>query len=201
MVHERSADVAGRLRAHPDRGRRRGRDAARAQGRGVREGRQGARLQCRVRARGMGRDPRAAAERDQGEPVALDQGRCESPRRQRRDDDRRAPAVSDDGGRHAAVSGDQRQRLGDQEQVRQHLRLPSLGHRRPEPRDRRHARRQGRGRVRLRRGRQGLRSGPPRPGRPRHRHRDRPDLRAAGGDGRVTRSRRSRTSSRPPTSS
>ena len=32
--------------------------------------------------------------------------------------------------RHADVPGHQRQRLGDQEQVRQHLRLPPLGHRR-----------------------------------------------------------------------
>ena len=38
-------------------------------------------------------------------------------------------------------------------------------------------------RRRLRRGRQGLRAGAARAGRPRRRHRDRPDLRAAGGDG------------------
>ena len=57
--------------------------------------------------------------------------------------------------------------------------------RRPQPRHRRHARRQGRGGVRLRRSRQGLRPGAPRPGRARHRHRNRPDLRAAGGDGRL----------------
>ena len=36
--------------------------------------------------------------------------------------------------------------------------------------------------LRLRRRRQGLRRGAARPGRPRHRHRDRPDLRAAGRD-------------------
>ena len=48
---------------------------------------------------------------------------------------------------HAAVPGDQRQRLGHQEQVRQHLRLPPLADRRPQPRDRRHARRQGRRRA------------------------------------------------------
>ena len=118
-------------------------------------------------------------------PAALDEGRRRSARRQRRDDDRRAPALPDDGGRHAAVSGDQRQRLGHEEQVRQHLRLPPLAHRRPEPRDRRHARRQGRCRLRLRRGRQGLRAGAARPGRPRHRDRDRPHLRAAGRDGRI----------------
>jgi adenosylhomocysteinase len=51
------------------------------------------------------------------------------------------------------------------------------------PRHRRHARRQGRGRARLRRGRQGLRAGAEGPGLPRRRHRDRSHLRAAGGDG------------------
>src|SRR6476646_4522142 len=61
------------------------------------------------------------------------------PRRLGRDDHRRAPALRDAEERHAAVPRDQRQRLGDQEQVRQHLRLPSLGHRRTEPRHRRHA--------------------------------------------------------------
>ena len=44
---------------------------------------------------------------------------------------------------------------------------------------------QGRGGVRLRRRRQGLRPGAQGPGLPRHRHRDRSDLRAAGGDGRL----------------
>ena len=50
-------------------------------------------------------------------------------------------------------------------------------------RHRRHARRQGRRGVRLRRSRQGLRAGAARPGLPRDRHRDRSDLRAAGRDG------------------
>ena len=59
-------------------------------------------------------------------------------------------------------------------------------------------------RVRLRRRRQGLRGVAARPGRARGRHRDRPDLRAAGGDaglpGRDARGRRRqrRTSSSPP---
>ena len=92
---------------------------------------------------------------------------------------------------HAAVPRDQRQRLGHEEQVRQHLRLPALAARRPDPRDRRDARRQGRRRLRLRRSRQGLRAGAARPGLPRHRHRDRSDLRAAGGDGRLSGRRRS----------
>ena len=70
--------------------------------------------------------------------------------RLRGDDDRRASPLSDDGSRHAAVPGDQRQRLGDEEQVRQHLRLPPLAAGRPRARDGRHARRQGRRGVRLR---------------------------------------------------
>ncbi len=69
------------------------------------------------------------------EPVALDESRGGPPRRERRDHDRRASALPDDGGRHAAVPGDQRQRLRDEEQVRQHLRLPPLGDRRPQPGD------------------------------------------------------------------
>ena len=85
--------------------------------------------------------------------------------------------------RRAAVPGHQRQRLGDQVEVRQPLRLPSLADRRHQPRHRRDDRRQGRRGVRLRRRRQGLRRGPARPGRPGDRHRDRPDLCAAGGDG------------------
>ena len=67
--------------------------------------------------------------------------------------------------------------------------------------DRRDDRRQGRRHLRLRRRRQGLRRVAARPGRPRDRHRDRPDLRAAGGDGGLPGPARSRTSSRPPTSS
>ena len=54
--------------------------------------------------------------------------------------------------------------------------------RRAEPRHRRHARRQDRRRVRLRRGRQGLRGVAPRPGLPRDRDRDRSHLRAPGRD-------------------
>ena len=82
----------------------------------------------------------------------------------------------------AAVPGDQRQRLGHQEQVRQPLRLPPLAGRRHQPRDRRDARRQDRRRLRLRRRRQGLGGVAACPGRARDRHRDRPDLRAAGLD-------------------
>ena len=55
--------------------------------------------------------------------------------------------------------------------------------------------------LRLRRRRQGLRPEPAGPGRPRDRHRDRPDQRPAGGDGGLPGRHRSRTSSAPPTSS
>ena len=114
--------------------------------------------------------------------------------RHRGDDDRRPPPLRDGRERRAAVPGDQRQRLGHQVEVRQPLRLPPLAGRRHQPRDRRHDRRQGRRRLRLRRRRQGLRRVAARPGRPRHRHRDRPDLRAAGRDaglpGRDARGRR-----------
>ncbi len=85
----------------------------------------------------------------------------------------------------AAVPGDQRQRLGDQVEVRQPLWLPRVAGRRDPPRHRRDARRQGRVRRRLRRRRQGL-GGLAAPGRrARHRLRSRSDLRAAGVDGRL----------------
>ena len=103
--------------------------------------------------------------------------------RHRGDHDGRPPPLPVRRDGRPAVPGHQRQRLGHEVEVRQPLRLPPLAHRRPQPRDRRHDRRQGRGRVRLRRRRQGLRRLAARPGRPRDRHRDRPDLRAAGRDG------------------
>ena len=105
--------------------------------------------------------------------------------RDRGDHHGRAPSLRDDEGRLAALPGHQRQRLGHQVQVRQQVRLPPLAHRRHQPRHRRPHRRQGRGRLRLRRRGQGLRGVAARPGRPRDRHRDRPDLRAAGRDGRL----------------
>ena len=86
----------------------------------------------------------------------------------------------------AAVPGDQRQRLGHQEQVRQQVRLPALADRRDQPRHRRDDRRQAGGDLRLRRRRQGLRGVAARAARPRGGHRDRPDLRAPGGDGRLS---------------
>ncbi len=105
---------------------------------------------------------------------------------------------------HAAVPGHQRQRLGDQVEVRQQVRLPPLPDRRDQPGHRRADRRQGGRRLRLRRRRQGLRRVVAGPGRPGDRHRDRPDLRPPGGHGRLPgddrrRRRRPRpTSSSPP---
>jgi adenosylhomocysteinase len=114
----------------------------------------------------------------------LAQGRRGVPRRQRGDHDRRPPPLRDAEGRHAAVPGDQRERQRHQEQVRQPVRLPHSLVDGLMRRERRDARRQGRGRVRLRRRRQGLRA-VARARAPRAGHRDRPDLRAAGGDGRL----------------
>ena len=95
----------------------------------------------------------------------------------------------------------QRQRLGDQVEVRQPLRLPRVAVRRHQARDRRDDRRQGRRRRRLRRRRQGLRPRGARPRRARAHHRDRSDLRAAGGDGRLRGRRRWKTPRRSATSS
>ena len=158
-------------------------------------------VRSRQGSRGVGRHPRSDPDVDGEGQVAVDAARQDDPRRQRGNDDGRASALSDDGSRHAALPRHQRQRLGHQEQVRQHLRLPPLAARRPRARDRRHARRQGRRRLRLRRSRQGLRAGAARPGLPRHRHRDRSDLRAAGGDGRLRGQHHRGRDRRPPTSS
>ena len=57
--------------------------------------------------------------------------------RHRGDHHRRAAAVPVRRGRRAGVPGDQRQRLGDQEQVRQQVRHPALADRRHQPRHRR----------------------------------------------------------------
>ena len=183
VVHGRVPGVARRQGPLADRGRRRRRDAVRAQGGRVREGRQGADVQPGHRARGVGRHPEGAVERAVGQPGPLDVDCQGHPRRLRGDHHRRAPSLRDGEEGHPAVPGHQRQQLGDQEQVRQHLRLPALADRRHLPRQRRDDGRQDRVRGRLRRRGQGLRAGLARPGRARHRQRDRPDLRAAGGDG------------------
>ena len=101
------------------------------------------------------------------------------------DHHRRPPPVRDAGGRHAAVPGHQRERLGHEVEVRQPLRLPPLADRRHQPRHRRDDRRQDRADLRLRRRGQGLRAVPARPGRTRADRGDRPDLRAPGRNGRL----------------
>ena len=155
----------------------------RAQGRRVREGRRGARPVDR-RQRGVRDRPRAA--RARATPRTTVAGTawpraCSGVTEETTTGVHRLYQMTESG--LAAVPGDQRQRLGDQEQVRQPLRLPALARRRHLPRHRRDARGQGHRRLRLRRRRQGLRAVAARPGRPRDHHRDRPDLRAAGGDG------------------
>ena len=118
---------------------------------------------------------------------ALAQGGRRNAGRLRRNHHRRASAVRNAKGRHAALPRHQRQRQRHQEQVRQSLRLPPFAGRRPDAGDRCHAQRQSRRRLRLRRCRQGMLPIAQGPGRARDRHRDRSDLRPAGGDGRVSR--------------
>ena len=201
VVHRAGPALARRPGPEHDPRRRRRRHDARPQGHRVREGRRGARTPPRPSPRSSGcswgcssaRSPRTRSA-GPGSAAAI-QGVTE----ETTTGVHRLYQVRQ--GRRAAVPGDQRQRLGDQVEVRQPLRLPPLADRRHQPRDRRDDRRQGRGRLRLRRRRQGLRRVAPRPGRPRDRHRDRPDLRAAGGDGGLPGRHASRTCSRPPTSS
>ena len=116
----------------------------------------------------VARHHRHAQGDDRREPGPVDGDRRRHQGRHRGDDDGRPPPVPDVRERHAAVPGHQRQRLGHQVEVRQPLRLPPQPDRRPQPGHRRDDRRQGGGRVRLRRRRQGLRpvaAGPGRPGR------------------------------------
>ena len=168
----------------PDPGRRRGRHHAGAPGRAVRGRRRGAgpRGRGKPRARHRAGDP--AGRPGQG-PGQVHAHRRTHPGRQR-GNHHRGPAAEPDGRRgHAALPGDQRQRLGHQVQVRQQVRHPALAARRDHARHRRADRRQGRGHLRLRGRGQGRRGGHARAGGAGHRHRDRPDLRAAGRDGRL----------------
>ena len=168
VVHEGSARCGPTARPDADRGRRRRRDAVRAQGARVRAGRHGPGVRRRrASPRSGASSSRRCARSSKARPGAWSTVAHRHPRRQRGDDDGRAPPLRDDGERHAALPRHQRQRLGDEEQVRQHLRLPALAARRSRARDRRDARRQGRRRDGLRRGRQGLRAGAARPGLPR----------------------------------
>ena len=186
VVHRPRAVVAGgRHGQHGpehDPRRRWRRHAARAQGRRVRARRCRARPVDRRQRRVRGR-PRSAPRRARRRRPSLAPHGGGPARRDRGDHHRRAPPLPDDGERLAAVPRHQRQRLGDEEQVRQPVRLPPLAGRRHLPRHRRDARGQGHGGLRIRRRRQGLRAVAARSGRACHRHRDRPDLRAAGGDG------------------
>ena len=99
---------------------------------------------------------RAVAAVAGGRSRPLDAGGGRDQGRHRGDDDRRAPPLPDGGGGNAAVPRDQRQRCGDEEQVRQPLRLPPLTRGRDQPGRRPDARREGVRRVWLRRRRQGL---------------------------------------------
>ena len=200
MGHRAAVQVPRRdgrdRRPEHDPGRRRRRHAARAQGRRVREDRRGAHGRRRrpVRLRGVPGHPRHPAPRPRRGPAAVDPRGERHPRRHRGDHHRRPPALPAGRAGPAAVPGDQRQRLGHQEQVRQRLRHPALADRRHQPGHGRPHRRQGRGGLRLRRRRQGQRRRARRAGRPGDRHRGRPDLRAAGAaaglPGRAARRRR-----------
>ena len=130
--------------------------------------------------RALPRHPPAARQ----EPRLVFQGEGEHPRRLGGDDHRRDAPLRDAEEGHAPLPGDQRQRQRHQVEVRQQIWLPREPGRRHPPRHRRDDGRQGRGRLRLWRCRQGLGAVAARRRRPRRRHRDRPDLRAAGGDGR-----------------
>ena len=102
----------------------------------------------------------SALRRDQGaagqEAGLVQQDRQGNSRRDRRDHDRRASALSDGEGRQASVPGHQRQRQRHQVEVRQSLRLPRVAGRRHPPRHRRDDGGQGGDGRRLRRRRQGL---------------------------------------------
>ena len=80
----------------------------------------------------------------QGEARLVRRAGQEHPGRLRGDDHRRAPPLRDAEEGHAAVPGDQRQRLRHQVEVRQPLRLPREPGRRHPPRHRRDDGRQGR---------------------------------------------------------
>jgi adenosylhomocysteinase len=91
---------------------------------------------------------------------------------------RRSPPLPDRQGRQAAVPRDQRERFGDQVEVRQPLWLQGIAGRRDPPRHRRDAGRQGRVRCRLWRRGQGFGRLAAQRRRPRDGDRNRPDLRA-----------------------
>ncbi len=130
-------------------------------------------------------DPRRRRRPDRHGPPEVSRAARRHPRPVGRNDHRRASPLSNARPRRAEGAGDQRQRLGDQEQVRQPLRLPRIAGRRHQARHRRHGRRQGGRRRRLWRRRQGLCPCDAVARRPRDHHRNRSDQRPAGRDGRL----------------
>ncbi len=162
VVHRADDELAGRpvrrAGSQHDPRRRRRRHPAAAQGCRVREGGRGSRpdvgIEPRVRHR-----PRPVAAFVEDGAAEVDADGVADQGRHRGDHHRCDAALQDARARRVAVPGDQRQRLGHQEQVRQPVRLPPLAGRRDLPRHRRDARRQGCRRLRLRRRRQGLCAG------------------------------------------
>ena len=144
------------------------------------------RVPRQAEVRGRGSVLRADQKTAEGKAEGLVRGdRQEHQGRLGRNHHRRAPALSDGEGRQAAVPGDQRQRQRHQVEVRQPLWLPRVAGRRHPPRHRRDDVGQGGDGRGLRRRRQRL-GRLAAPGRlPRAGVRDRSDLRAAGGDGRL----------------
>ena len=94
VVHRAGAALAGRRRPQHDPRRRWRRDAARAQGQGVRGRRRGPGHR-RHRLRGVRRHPRRAAPLADRGRAAVDHGRRRHQGRHRGDHDRRAPALRD----------------------------------------------------------------------------------------------------------
>ena len=131
----------GGRRTEHDPGRRRRRDAARAP-----RGRGRDRPVLHRAADERGRDGALRGDQEaarQGSEVLFaDQGVDQG--RDRGDDDGREAPLPDARRRTARLSGDQRQRFGDEVEVRQPLRLPRVAGRRHQARDRRHGRGQSR---------------------------------------------------------
>ena len=121
-LHPPHLRVGGRRHAEHDPRRRRRRDHARASRPACREGRHGLPRQAFQRGR------RSAVRRDQEaaqEQARLVRRACQEHQgRHRGDDHGRAPPLPDGEGRQAPVLRHQRQRLGDQVEVRQPLWLP-----------------------------------------------------------------------------
>ena len=156
VVYARGVDLSGRQGAAPDRGRRRGCDAPDSPGVCGRE-------RC-LRAGQSAGEPRRGGDSGvaPGDLAAgAGQVACDGRRAARgfgRDHHRRTPALSDDGARRTALPGHQRQRLGDEVEVRQPVRLSGVAGRRHQTGYGRHdCRKSGRGLRLRRRGEGGVR--------------------------------------------